>query len=443
MRAFDLEHGDQIAELSDGAECSLEPIAFCPTAGDHRLVAVTNRTGIETLFLWDPISGERTDLVWPELMGATRAFDWSPDGSHIVLRAFAEARQQFYVCDVATKTLTQLAHPSGTYRNAYFGAKDEIFVHHSDATHPTQLVALDAASGALRRTLLAAGAVPAGRPWRSITFDSSDHQPIQGWLAMPNGRGPFPIVIEAHGGPFTVQTDAFSPSSQAWADHGFAYLAINYRGSTTFGRSFQEQITGRPGLWEVEDLAAARNWVIEERIADPRRIFLAGGSYGGYLTLLALGSKPDLWTGGMAVSPITDWRQAYTEASDAMRVGIAAFFGGAPDEKPRHYEASSPITSVASVRAPVLVIQGRHDTRTPAGQVEEYARQMQAAGKQIELQWYETGHLGGLLQVEEGIRHQELMLAFAWRTCKRPVHRRTGKHTSLGAFLRHVAWVRR
>jgi dipeptidyl aminopeptidase/acylaminoacyl peptidase len=443
LRAFDLEHGDQIAELSDGPESSLESIAFCPTTGDYRLAAVTNRTGIETLFLWDPVSGERTELAWPDLVGATRAFGWSPDGSRILLRCLAQARQQLYTCDVATKTLTRLAHPSGTFRNAYFGTGEEIFVHHSDATHPTELVALDASDGSLRRKLVSAGAVAEGHAWRSITFASSDGQPIQGWLAVPKGRGPFPTVIEAHGGPFTVQTDAFSPSSQAWVDDGFAYLTVNYRGSTTFGRAFQAQINGNPGLWEVEDLAAARDWVVKERIADPTRILLTGGSYGGYLTLQALGSKPDLWCGGMALSPITDWRQVYTEASDAMRVGIAAFLGGAPDEKRIQYEASSPITSVARVRAPVLIIQGRNDSRTPTGPVEEYVRQMHAAGKQIELQWYETGHLGGLLQVEEGIRHQELMLAFARRICKQPIRRLTGRRNSLSELLRYVGWARR
>jgi dipeptidyl aminopeptidase/acylaminoacyl peptidase len=441
--AFDLERGERIAELSDGPESSLEPIAFSPVRGDSRLLALTNRTGVETLVLWDPTSGERTDLAWPELEGAARAFDWSPDGSRIVLRTLEQAKQQFYVCDVPTRTLTRLAHPSGTYRNAYFASAEEIFVNYSDATHPTQLVALDAATGAVRRTVLAAGKAPAGRPWRSITFASSDGQLIQGWLAVPDDHGPFPTIIEAHGGPFNVQTDVFSPSSQAWLDHGYAHLSVNYRGSTTFGRAFQEQITGHPGLWEVEDLAAARDWLVGERLADPARILLTGWSYGGYLTLQALGRKPDLWAGGMAGSPIADWRRVYAEASDAMRVGVAAFFGGTPDDKPEEYAASSPITSVARVRAPVLVIQGRNDSRTPARPVEEYAAQLRAAGKQIELHWYETGHLGPLLQVEESIRHQELMLAFAQRVCDRPTRRDSQGRKRLGEVLRRIGWARR
>jgi len=420
LRAFDLKGGEAIAELEDGPESSLEPIAFAPIRGDYRLLAVTNRTGTETLLLWDLVSGKRTDLAWPKLTGSTRAFDWSPDGSRIVLRTFAEARQQFYVYDLGSETLTRLANPSGTFRNAYFASTEEIFVHYSDASHPTQLVALDAATGAIRRTVLAAGEVPAGRSWRSISFNSSDGQAVQGWLAVPEGSRPFPTVIEAHGGPYTVQTDAFSPSSQAWLDRGFAYLSINYRGSTSFGRAFQEQISGCPGIWEVEDLAAAREWLVEQGLADPARILLTGWSYGGYLTLLALGRTPDLWAGGMAGSPVTDWRRVYRESSDSMRVGVSAFFGGTPEEKPEQYAASSPITSTASVRAPVLAIHGRNDSRTPAAPMEEYIAQMRDAGKQIEVHWYESGHLGPLLQVEESIRHQELMLAFAERVCGLP-----------------------
>jgi dipeptidyl aminopeptidase/acylaminoacyl peptidase len=441
--AFDLERGEPIAELSDGPESSLEPIAFSPLRGESRLLALTNRTGNESLLLWDPVSGERTDLAWPQLVGATRAFDWSPDGSCIVLRTLMEAKQRFYVYNVRTQTLSQLAHPSGTYRNAYYASTQEIFVHYSDATHPTQLVALDADTGAMRRTVLAAGIVPAGHPWRSITFASSDGQLIQGWLAVPGSRGPFPAIIEAHGGPFTVQTDTFSPSSQAWIDHGYAYLSINYRGSTTFGRTFQEQITGTPGSWEVEDLAAAREWLVGQRIADPARILLTGESYGGYLSLQALGAKPDLWVGGMARSAVTDWRQVYREASDAMRVGVAAFFGGTPDDKPEQYAASSPITSVAYVQKPILVIHGRNDSRTPARPMQEYAAKMEATGKQIEVHWYDTGHLGSLLQVEESIRHQELMLAFAERVCHHhPTRRDPKKRNRVSEFLHHVRTAR-
>ncbi len=115
--------------------------------------------------------------------------------------------------------------------------------------------------------MLAAGETPPSRPWRSITFPSSDGRIVQGWLGLPDGEGPFPAILYAHGGPAAVVTECFSPETQTWLDHGFAYLTVNYRSSTTFGREFQEQIWGNPGHWEVEDVAAAHGWLMQEGIA--------------------------------------------------------------------------------------------------------------------------------------------------------------------------------
>jgi dipeptidyl aminopeptidase/acylaminoacyl peptidase len=111
-----------------------------------------------------------------------------------------------------------------------------------------------------------------------------------------------------------VKTERFSPLSQAWLDHGFAYLRINYRGSPTFGRAFQEQIWGNPGHWELEDPVAARAWLVDRGIARAERILLTGWSYGGYLTRLPLGKRPDLWAGGMAGIAIADWTLDYEDA---------------------------------------------------------------------------------------------------------------------------------
>ena len=77
-------------------------------------------------------------------------------------------------------------------------------------------------------------------------------------------------------------------------DHGFAFLTINYHGSTTFGKAFEKSILGQLGELEVQDMAAAYRWLVESRIAQPDAIFLTGKSYGGYLTLLGLGRRPEL-----------------------------------------------------------------------------------------------------------------------------------------------------
>jgi dipeptidyl aminopeptidase/acylaminoacyl peptidase len=268
------------------------------------------------------------------------------------------------------------------------------------------------------RTVLAAGEVPPSHPWRSVTFTSSDGQTIQGWLALPNGDGPFPTVLEMHGGPHEVEIERFSPLSQAWLDHGFAYLTINYRGSTTFGRAFQEQIWGHPGHWELEDLVAARAWLSDQGIARAEQILLLGWSYGGYLTLLALGKQPDLWAGGMAGIAIADWTLQYEDAAETLKAFAVALFGATPREKPAQYAASSPITYAERVTAPVLMIQGRHDTRCPPRQAEVYAAKIQALGKSIEVHWFDAGHLG--VPVEQAIKQTEHMLRLAYRVLRKP-----------------------
>jgi dipeptidyl aminopeptidase/acylaminoacyl peptidase len=220
-------------------------------------------------------------------------------------------------------------------------------------------------------------------------------------------------VIETHGGPTWVQQDSFNPGAQAWLDHGFAYMNVNYHGSTTFGREFEQSIWHRPGFLETDDLAAGRAYMVSLGIARPELVFLTGGSYGGFLTLMAIGRQPDLWAGGMAIAPITDWESMYEDCSDSLRGFPRSILGGTPSEQPERYRRSSPITYAEHVRAPVLILQGRNDTRTPARPVAEYQKRLEALGKPIAVHWYDEGHLGALGNPEFFIGFQEEMLRFA------------------------------
>jgi dipeptidyl aminopeptidase/acylaminoacyl peptidase len=417
LLAFDTVNGAQIAELWDGAGTSLEPLGFSPQAGDWRMVGTTNRSGVKRPFIWNSCTGERVDLELPNLVGEVSPLDWSQDGQRLLLCQFYQAVQQLYSYDVATRTLTKLSHPGGTYGffglGTYFGPGGEIFTQWEDATHPSQLIALDGQTGAKTRIVLAAGEALPGHVWKSITFPSSDGQMIQGWLVLPDGAGPFPTILHTHGGPESVMTERYLPDSQGWIDHGFAFLTINYRGSTTFGREFQEKIWGDVGHWEMEDLAAAHHWLAREGIAQPDAFFLTGASYGGYNTLMGLGVWPDLWAGGMGLVVVADWAMMYEDSADTLRGYQVALFGATPEERPDLYRRSSPITYAENVKAPVLIIQGRNDTRTPARPAEMYVQKLQALGKLVEVHWFDAGHLGA--GVELDIEHFEIMLRFAYR----------------------------
>lgn len=226
-----------------------------------------------------------------------------------------------------------------------------------------------------------------------------------------NGNPPYPTIIHTHGGPEGVMTNSYHAGSQAWMDHGFAFLTVNYRGSTTFGKEFKECIWGQPGTYEVEDIVAARRWLVEEGVADPERVFLTGYSYGGYLTLQAMGKEPGLWAGGMALAAITDWIMSREYENPTLKAFGDRLFLGSPEEKPEAWKEASPISYAENLVAPILIIQGSNDSRTPAEPIHVYEKKLKDLGKDIQVQWYEAGHLGPT--TDQWIEFTQLMLDFA------------------------------
>jgi dipeptidyl aminopeptidase/acylaminoacyl peptidase len=422
LLAIDTGDGRLVNELWDGPQADIEIVTFSPRQDDSRLLAMTSRSGFKQPFIWDPLADERSDLACGGLPGEIVPLDWSPDGSTILLCQLQRGQEQLYSYRLADRALTRLQHPEGTFydpiigvpgegESPWFGSNDEIWGIWEDSASPTHIAALDAQTGTPTRVMAPAIDVPPGHALQTITFPSSDGQEVQAWLGLPDGDPPFPVIFDIHGGPHVVRTNYFRQTSQAWLDHGYAYCALNYRGSTTFGRAFKEQIWGDIGHWELEDLVAAQAYLVERGFADPKAVFLFGESYGGYLTLFALGRRPELWAGGMPMVAIADFAVAYEDASAALKSFFAGLFGGTPEQKPEQYAASSPVTYAENVRAPVLIMQGRHDTRTPPRQIELYEAKLKALGQSIEVEWFEAGHTG--LSAEQWIHFQERMMLFA------------------------------
>jgi dipeptidyl aminopeptidase/acylaminoacyl peptidase len=417
---FDTSSGELMGELWDGPEYTVEVVAFSPVADDLRLLLTTTVTGFRRPLIWQPRTGERQDIIVAHLPGELVPLAWSPDGKQLLLSHFDRAVQQLYLYDVATERAVRLDHPPGTFGN--FGGLDKaavaftpdgrLLAHWQNAANPLQLIELEPQSGVKQATLIGASDVPTGRPWRSVNFPSSDGVLVQGWLAVPEGDGPFPTILHMHGGPHVVMTECFSAEAQAWLDHGFAYMSINYRGSTTFGEAFRQKIWGEIGRWELEDMVAARAWLVEQGLSDARAIILHGASYGGYLTLWGLSKRPDLWAGGIALVAVADWVVNYEDAAGAMQGAFRNWFLGSPEEKLAQYQASSPISYAGQVQAPLLIYQGRTDTRTSARQMEMYEAKMKALGKDIRVQWFDAGHTGSR-DVEKDIALQEDMMQFA------------------------------
>ncbi len=417
LLAFDVDSGEQLAELWDGKGVSHDLGEFAPLPGDFRLLSSTSKSGYARPILWNPRTGERRDLVIDEIPGEVNAWAWSKDAKRVLLSQLDQAQQQLYLYDLETDTVTKLEHPSGVlggyFDSGTFSDDDKILITWQDPAHPSRLIALDSNTGQELEVVLAAGDVPAGRPWKSVTFCSENGATIHAWLAVPEGKGPFPTIFHTHGGPSIVMSDYYSPESQAWLDHGFAFFSINYHGSTTFGKEFQKSIMGQLGELEVQDMASGYRWLVENQIAQADAVFLTGESYGGYLTLQAIGKRPDLWAGGMAGIAIADWAVMYEDENESLRSYQRILFGGTPEEKPETHKKSSPITYAEQIQAPVLVIQGSNDTRCPARQMRAYEARLKSLGKQIHVHWFEAGH--GSRAQEQQVEHQEHKLRFAYR----------------------------
>jgi dipeptidyl aminopeptidase/acylaminoacyl peptidase len=188
---------------------------------------------------------------------------------------------------------------------------------------------------------------------------------------------------------------------------------VNYRGSTGYGAAWRDALTGRPGLTELEDLAAVHDWAISSGLTDPDRTVLAGGSWGGYLTLLGLGTQPERWAAGVAAVPVADYLAAYEDEMEPLRAFDRSLFGGSPEQVPERYERSSPISYVDAVRAPVLVLAGANDPRCPIRQIDNWVATAQERGKPVEVYRFDAGH--GSLVVDERVRQMRAELEFAAR----------------------------
>jgi dipeptidyl aminopeptidase/acylaminoacyl peptidase len=258
-----------------------------------------------------------------------------------------------------------------------------------------------------------------GAEWREVTFPSSKGAEVQAWLITPPGEGPWPTILHSHGGPTSVATPTFHPTGQAWVEHGYAFLSVNYRGSTTFGDAYREALTADAGGVDVADLVAAHRWLLDSGTAHPDLVILNGYSYGGYLTLQCMGTHPDLWAAGIAGAPVTDWVLAGEDQNVALTAYDLALFGPDTAEVLELKVRASPRTYVQNYAAPLLITTPEADTRTPLRPIQVFVDDMREAGKDVTLDLLRGGHAG--VGPEQQITMMESWIAFADRITAAPI----------------------
>ncbi|MGW5777300.1 prolyl oligopeptidase family serine peptidase [Streptomyces sp. NPDC003863] len=411
LRVLRASDAGVVAELDDTKggteELGLTVLGFAPLAGDTRLLVGHQRRGRWEPMLWDVATGTETDLRL-DLPGDVSA-EWYPDGSGLLIVHGFEARSELWRYEIATGALVRVETPAGSVSSATARPDGSVEYLWSSAAEPP--VVRSTAGGVVLDP--PGPKAPPSVPVEDVWVDGPGGR-VHALVQRPaEGEGPFPTVFEVHGGPTWHDSDAFASGPAAWVDHGYAVVRVNYRGSTGYGREWTDALKHRVGLIELEDIAAVRAWAVDSGLADPARLVLSGGSWGGYLTLLGLGTQPDDWAVGLAAVPVADYVTAYEDEMEALKAMDRTLLGGSPEEVPERYAASSPLTYVDAVKAPVHVTAGVNDPRCPIRQIDNYVDRLAARGAVHEVYRYDAGH--GSLVVEERIKQVALDLDFAAR----------------------------
>ena len=399
--------GTPVADLWDGEGKGLAALQFAPLPGDPRLLVQQERYGREELLVWDVSSG-RQDEIRLDLPGEVSG-EWFRDGSALLVSHDFAARSELHRYDLASGARTSLGTPRGVVGNATARPDSTVEFSWSSAAEPPVI------RSTRGEVVLAPPGEPAAPsvPVEDVWADGPAGR-IHALLSRPlSGMAPYATLFDLHGGPTHHDTDSFTPYVAAWVDAGFAVVRVNYRGSTGYGSAWRDAIEHRPGLTELEDVHAVLDSLVSAGVVDPARAIVGGGSWGGYLTLLALGVRPDAWALGLAAVPVADYAAAYDDEMEGLKAFDRALFGGSPQEVPERYRRSSPLTYADQVRAPVLISAGENDPRCPIRQIENYLARLTELGKAHEVYRFDAGH--GSLVVEERIRQVRVELDFVHR----------------------------
>ena len=200
-----------------------------------------------------------------------------------------------------------------------------------------------------------------------------DGRSIEAWVALPTGfkaDGSYPLLLEIHGGPYTMYGPFFATEIQRYAAEGYVTVYVNPRGSTGYGEEFAQLIEkAYPGN-DHEDLMTVVDELIKKQYVDEDRLFITGGSGGGVLTSWAVG-KTDRFAAAATIKPVINWATMALSA-DIARYVSRHWLGAQPWEEPELYWKRSPISLVGNVKTPTLVMVGEQDWRTPAWEAEQF-----------------------------------------------------------------------
>ena len=247
-----------------------------------------------------------------------------------------------------------------------------------------------------------------------ISLTARDGLTLHGYLTLPQGKDKkLPLILNVHGGPYgPYDSWGFNAEAQFFAHHGYATLQVNFRGSGGYGDDFQRAGRLQWGRAMQDDLADAVRWAVAQGIADPGRICIYGGSYGGYAAVWGVIKDPELYRCAVGYVGVYDMPLFFKgDGSDASRSrNIGQYLRSHVGEGQEYLQSISPVHHVDKIQVPLLIVHGSKDVRVPIVHANNLRRALDQAGKPYQWLVKEDGH--GFYQLANRVELYDTMLAF-------------------------------
>lgn len=359
----------------EGTKTRITAASFAPDG--KRVFVTSDGSGTENVVLaLEPATGKEVARYVEKrpatglLLGACP----SPKGDRILATVGAGDHYELRLLASGTlKATTAVKVPVGSGApgpcpRAFSPDGKRVLVSWSTPQAPAELLAIDTGTGRATPLTRQARSTLAGLPAVQTTVVETrafDGGRIPMLVYRPRGvRGKLPVIVSYHGGPAGASTARWNPQIRFFTSLGYAYVEPNVRGSTGYGRPFEEGDNGRKRLDAFKDIETSARWVAAQPWADKDRLVIFGGSYGGYSTLIGLTRQPDLWRAGVNLFGVADVRTLLKSTTGVIRDLFKLEFGeiGKDDE---FLASISPIQDAQNIRDPLFVYAGANDPRVP------------------------------------------------------------------------------